>query len=758
MGALKVFLRHKHLVIFIHLVLALAMVPGVLRLENDNSPEVFFTRDAGALEHYQRFRQYFKGGKAVRVALSGQGLWTDQGLDWLSELEEHTASLPGVEAAVGLAALHRWLLLEWPPPNPALFRAQVIEKGLDLGAGWVSPDGETVTLLVVFADLLPAAERALLYHLDKLVAQAPKGIRAHISGLPVLHRAMNRSLGDIAAYFLPLLVLLAVAFLVVIFRRLRDVAVPLLFVAVCQAIVFGVMGYVGARLNLVNIILALLLFVISLATAVHLLVRFRDLGQQGMNTTTAVMATYRSKGWPVLWTGFTTMVAFGSLVTGNTPPARSLGVWSAMGIAFMTLLAFTLYPALLAGARSGTMRQRAPPFEVWARRQGKILARWAVHRRCLVIVGMAGVITIALLGVTRLRIEDNLVKYFSPYHPVRAELERLQQHGVGVYAAELVLSYHNGNCGARDEEEAGFQNPLAQQRLARLSVLLRSEPMVYGAVSSGDLVEAAIRSILVEGEVNDSIRWMALGMLQTVPDSCKILRALVTADGQNARVTLLVPMLSFNQMQPLFDRVTSDAAGIFPDAEIWITGQYPLILLAQKTLLQGLIVSLSLTFLCVALVFRLLLRSTRLTLLVLVPNLWPVAVVIGGMGWLKLPLDSASVMTVSIVLGLAVDDTFHTLGHFLRLVPRYGSAKSIEATLKRTAPAHILTTIILAAGFVACSFSDFLPVSRMGALSAVAIALALVGDLLLIPALLAGTPHSLVERVGWPRHSRIREN
>jgi predicted RND superfamily exporter protein len=329
---------------------------------------------------------------------------------------------------------------------------------------------------------------------------------------------------------------------------------------------------------------------------------------------------------------------------------------------------------------------------------------------------------------------------------------------VGVYAAELVLSYHGGNYGSRDEEEAGFQNPMAQQRLARLSGLLRSEPLVYGAVSSGDLVESAIRSIMVEGEVNDNVRWMALGMLQTVPESRKILHTLVTADGQSARLTLLVPMLSFNEMQTLFDRVVSYATGIFPGAETWITGQYPLILLAQKTLLHGLIVSLSLTFLCVALVFRLLLRSTRLTLLVLVPNLWPVALVIGGMGWLKLPLDSASVMTVSIVLGLAVDDTFHTLGHFLRLVPRCGSAKAIEATLKRTAPAHILTTIILAAGFVTCALSDFLPVSRMGALSAVAITLALVGDLLLIPALLAGAPHSLVERVGWPRRSRIREN
>jgi predicted RND superfamily exporter protein len=737
MNFLKFLLRHRRLVVIFHFAIALAMLPGVLQLKNDNSPGVFFTRDAAQLKRYQRFRQEFAGGKAVRIALGGSKLWTHQGLAWLGELEERAASLPGVEAAVGLAAHHRWLLLEWPPPDPEIFRARVLENGLDLGAGWVSPDGEIITLLVVLADLPLKAEQELLDHLDRLAARAPPGIRAHISGLPVLHRAMERSLLNTAGRVLPLLALLAAAFLFFIFRRLEDTIIPLVFLGVCQGVLFGVMGYLGVRLNLVNIILALLIFVISLATAVHLQVRFRDLEQKGMKVLTAVLTTYRSKGWAVLWTGITTLVAFGSLVTGNMPPVRSLGAWSAVGIALMTVLAFTLYPALLAGIRSGATQQAARPFEVRARRWGQALASQAIRRRFPVLVGTGIIIAVALLGVVRFRVQDNMAEYFPPRHPIRAELERLQQHNIGVFAAELVLSYRNSNHGKKEEEAASFQDPTAQQKLARLSNWLRSQPLVYGAVSSGDLVEAAIRSILVEGEVNDNIRWMALGMMQTVPEGRQVLRALVTADGQSARVTLLVPMLSFNRMGPLFQRVIAEAEKVFPGAETWITGQYPLILLAQQTLLRGLMVSLSMTLLCIVLVFILLLRSIRLTFLVLIPNLWPVVLVLGGMGWLKLPLDSVSIMTASIILGLAVDDTFHTLGYFLRLAPRCGPAKAVENTLERTAPAHILTTVILAGGFIACALSEFLPVSRMGVFATAAIFLALVGDLLLIPALLA---------------------
>jgi predicted RND superfamily exporter protein len=730
---LEVFLRHRRWFVTLHLLIALAMLPGIFRLENDNSPEVFFTRDAGAMQHYQRFCREFAGGRAVRIALSGPGLWTRAGLAWLGQLEERTASLPGVEAAVGLAAHHRWLLVDWPPPDPEAFKAEVLQDGLDRGAGWVSPDGETITLLLVLSDLTSPAEKKLLHRLDQLATQSPTGIRTQISGLPVLHRAMDRILIKAAARYLPLLVFMAVAFLAVIFRRAWDVAVPLLFVAVNQTILFGLMGYLGIRLNLVNIILPILLLVIALATAVHLLVDFRNRLRDGMNAPEAVLSAYHSKGWPVLWTGLTTLVAFGSLVTGNTPPIRSVGVWSAVGIALMTILAFTLYPALLAGARPSPAR----PFEVWAKGRGQAWAHWAIVRRVPVLAGTAVTLAIALVGVGQLRVEDNMGRYLSPHHPLRAGLERLQQHGIGVYAAELILSYRGSPGGTGNEAEQGFQNPSAQKRLAQLSALLRSKPLVYGAVSSGDLVEAALRSLLVEGKVNNNSRWMALGMIQTIPEGRKLLKTLVSTDGQSARLTLLLPMVSFHKLEPLFREVNADAARFFPGSQTWLTGQYPLILLAQGKLLRGLMVSLSLTLLCIILVFFVLLRSVRLTLLVLVPNLWPVALVLGGMGWLHTPLDSASVMTASIALGLAVDDTFHTLGYFLRLVPHTDPASAIETTLQRTAPAHILTSLILAAGFATCALSDFLPIARMGTISTAAIALALLGDLLLIPALLA---------------------
>jgi predicted RND superfamily exporter protein len=753
MSLLKRLVHHPRPVILFYIVFAVAMMPGLRRLGMDNSSHAFFSENAVARAQYEAFQRDFGGGETVRIAARGPGLWTKDGLTWLGNIEEHAASIPGVEAAVGLVAHHRWLLLEWPPPSPAAFQASVLADSLDRGAGWVSADGEVAAVLVVFSDLAPADMRRALQRLGEIICTPPAGVQARISGLPVYQFTMDHSLIKMVAVFLPLLALVTSGWIFFIYRRFRETFLLLFFVFICEIFLFGIMGYAGVRLNLVSSIIPLLIFVISSATAVHIFIRFRGLVQQGMKPTTAALTTYRSKGRPVLWTGLTTLVAFGSLMAGNIAPVRTIGLWSAVGIAIMTILLFTLFPALLAGSWITGSSAPVRPFETLARRLGQFWADWAIRHRTLIIFSTAFAAVASILGIFQLQVEDNLAFYFSSAHPVRVELEELERHGLGTYAAELIISRANKESVGTNGEETSFLNPGDQELLAELSEGLRADPQLLGAVSSGDLVEATIQAVLVEGEVNDNIRWLALGLLQSAPDGRRILHALMTPDAKKARVTLLLPMLSFNRAEPLFEKMKDQALRLFPDAKTWITGEYPLILLAQKRLLQGLIVSFSMTVCCVALAFFLLLRSLRLAFFALVPNLWPIGLVIGGMGWLRIPLDSASVMTGSLVLGLAVDDTFHTLGHYLRLVRRCGAARAVEATLRRNAPAHILTTVILTVGFFACSFSELLPFSRMGALSAVAILFALLGDMVLVPALFCrgGRDRTgLIRRPGGP--------
>jgi hypothetical protein len=214
---------------------------------------------------------------------------------------------------------------------------------------------------------------------------------------------------------------------------------------------------------------------------------------------------------------------------------------------------------------------------------------------------------------------------------------------------------------------------------------------------------------------------------------------------------LLVPMAGFDRLEPMLERGRLRAERI-AGAEAWITGAYPLVLAAQRSLLSTMVLSLTLTALAVAAVLRLLLGSARAALAALVPNLWPVLFALGAMGWLGVPIDSTTVMIAAVALGLAVDDTLHSLGYFRRALAARGDfpcsapAAAVRA-LGRGAPALILTTALLVAGFGACALSSFLPVARFGALTGLALLAALAADLLLLPALLGTLPARAAARL-----------
>lgn len=738
--SLEPLLRRRGWVVLAFLLLAGAMAPGLALLEQDNSPEVFFVSDAATLERYRWLERSFGRDRGVRIVLEGPELWSREGLAWLREVEEGADALSGVVGAAGLYRHHAWRFSTWPPEEPAAFRAEVLTDPVDRQAGWVSADGRVVTVLVGLVPLAPREARRLVGELEALLARGPAGVEARLTGLPLVSRALDAGVAEVGEELFPLVALLGVALLVLALRRLTDVVLPLVLVGVCETVVFGAMGYAGARLNFVTIILAPLLFVLTLATALHLLACWRRLRQEGLDAASAVEESYRLKGWPVFWTGVTTFAGFGSLATSPLPPVRMLGLWSAFAIAFMTLAAFGLYPALLALAR-GDRRRPAPP-EGWARRAGRAWAGWAVAHRQALLAATAVTALAALVGLGRLGFSNDLLAYLPPGHPVRAVIEELESRGLGVVTVEVALAPRPGEGEAGEEAPApSLRRPEGLRRQARLAAELRAEPQVLGVVSAGDFVASVARYLPgggLEAGLDRIVRHVELG---------RLLGFLVTIDGQRARLTLVVPMLGFQRLEPLLNRVRERAQAAFPDRQVAITGRFPLVLAAQRSLLRTMLTSFSLTLLCVALVFFLLLRGLSLTLRALVPNLWPLLLVLGTAGWLGFEMDSATVMTASILLGLAVDDTLHTLGYFRREVGRLPAPEAAITALERGAGGHLLTSLVLASGFGVIAAASLAPIARFGALSAVAILVVLAADLLLVPALLAGAPGPAVARL-----------
>jgi len=572
----------------------------------------------------------------------------------------------------------------------------------------------------------PAALRAL----RAAIGEAPVGLAVELVGFPVLEEALDRSSREIYGLFFPLLVLVSSLLLALVFRSLSGVLVPLLFVALCEASLLGVMGWKGVSLNLVLAILPPLVFTVALATAVHMVTRTRALREAGLSPREAVTAAYRDKGRALLWTAASTCAGFGSLATSAVQPVRALGAWAALGTALLGVYSFLVLPALLLHIGSGERAARRP-LEAMFQRFGTVVAEGALRRRVAVYVLLAVVALGAIAGVPRLRVEANALRYLPADDPARSGIERLQAQGIGVAALELI---------ARPRDGDGLASGAALQRLSWIAVRLREETGALGVVGPGELVEAALRASAEGRSAAGSAepRQAALEAMESDPEGRSRLRRFLSADGRAARYVLFIQTAGYEELDATIARAVAVAREEEPTLTWEATGEYPLLLSAQRALLATLGSSLGATLLSIVVILYLLLRSLRATALAAIPNVFPVLVVLGAMGWLRVPLDIATVMVAATTLGLALDDTIHTLAHYRDPESRGGGPGAVLDTVERNAAAYSTTGLVLTLGFAVCALSSFVPIFRFGTLSAAAIALAVACDFLLVPALLGG--------------------
>lgn len=738
-----------------------------MRLHIDNSAEGFFPRSAAALQDFQRLELDYGRDRAVRLVLQGEDLWTVEGLGRLAEIEAAAADPRrvggGVYAVAGLLRHHGWHLDDPLPDDPQAFRELAIADPVNRNAGFLSHDGGIVTVLVGLLRMDPERQTTTLRRLEALLPPS-----SSVSGLPVIIQTIDGALVEMVRRLFPLLFAVALVVLLALFPPTRSGRVtfllPLALVAACQTVLFGALGYAGQRLDVVTITLAPLLFVISLATGAHVLAYHRRVqaAHPELPSERVVQATYQVKAWPVLWTGLTTCAAFGSLAVAETPPVRMLGLWAAFGLAFLTVAALSFYPALL--VLVGARRDSA-----WPRRQrlieveteeplarlaglGGACARWAVAHRRLVLWLFASVALVAALGLPRLTPEANLLDYLRPDHPVRAAVQELEDSGIGVASASLTLELPQR--GAADQPET-------LRRLAALAAEIRREPLVLGVLSAGDVVANVARydamgDLASEATgASDAELAAARSRIDRLPDQARLLGAMRAADGQRTRIIFFTRLLGYAGLAPLYARVEELGGRSIPEAEAHVTGLHPMIQLAQQNALRTMVLSLILTLLVIVVTLWRLLRSSSLTVRVLAANLWPVLLVLGAVGWLRTPVEGAIVMIGAIVLGLAVDDTLHTLGHLRRTADRTSRGSTPDeiavTALAETAPGHLASGLVLAFGFATLVLSSLVPVARFGPLAALGVLGALAADMLLVPALLAGAPASAVARLRGER-------
>ncbi|MEL6183677.1 MAG: MMPL family transporter [Myxococcota bacterium] len=699
--------------------LGLALLP---RPAVDNSVAAITATADQRARDYASFRSDFGADEVLVAHLRA---------DRLPELTEAVAS---IESLFGeLAPITRvlgptqaygeaMLLLEDPDLFDAEARARV-ERELD------GPLGRTLHLLTLspptatiygFGLLAPPevwrSAQAVLS--DRRSQLSQQGVELVFGGSPLLNVALDREGAEVERTALPILVTVCVIFLLITLKSLRLTICALTPVGLLVLAAEGGFGLFGLTGNLVVNVAKPLLFVIGLASALHVVVGFLH-RERFRSRADAALSAARDKADGVALALFTTALGFASLALADLGPIRVFGLFAGAGLAAAVPLLLLGLPALLAafgpppgrGERDRADQARAPRLE----RQLVALAAWSRAHRGLVITMALALIAAGLVALPTLHPSARPLDLFPRAHPVRVAHDQLGEIGAGLASLELVVKGRDG--------------PLSLQRRDQFAATATAIQGVRGRVDLALLVrEAAYRSSGRRGFPESAY---ADFLLETRPELAEGLES----RGKSRISLLLDPETDAEDLERISSALDSRLRGPFEDISVVETGSYDLIVRSQAGLRTTLVQSLVATLVLMELVLLIALRSPLLALVAIVPNLLPVATNALVMKGLDIPLDVGTAMTGTVALGIAVDDTLH----FLVAWKEEGELSA----LKRTGRALVYSTLVIASGFFALVPSGFLPTHRFALLAGVAILVALIGDLVVLPALLPFKEHLL---------------
>ncbi|MDA3851774.1 MAG: MMPL family transporter [Spirochaetaceae bacterium] len=579
--------------------------------------------------------------------------------------------------------------------------------------------------------LLEDPRKDIAAALKVIVAQHQReDFQLRITGMPLIDYEVDLLTAQESGFFGGLALLCAALLLVVLFRDIRALISPLLVFALTLFFLFALMGYTGMKLSILSIIMVPLLLVISVSYSIHMITQIRSELAQGQSRREAVIQSYGHSAWPCLLTAITTAAGFISFLFVPMKPIGQLGLQAALGTLMAFFLVMVLVPLFYFPGKSPRIKEDSQ-----VNKHEKNWKRWndLVYSRGTLITLVAVVLSlVAFWGALKIRPSSDMLEIIGQRAAFVEDTSYVSQFLGGAYSAEILIELPRENMG---------RQPEVLQALEEAGELAMEYDQVSLSFSLADLVLELDR-VLEEkppqaAEIPQDPYKLAQYLLLYEMSGGDSLADWVDFDYRTLRLSVL-----FGTAESSFGAFSEEMISFLqermpPGTVITLTGDMPVMVRMMDLLIESQIRSCLAALGFIALLLILILGSLRRGLLAVIPNLFPILMTLGLMGWLGYALDFVTAMTAPMLMGIAVDDTLHYFLHYRRersqtQNPREASRR----TFLSVGNALVFTSIVLTGGFILFAFSRMRSLQHLGILTAVGIASALLADLFLSPLLL----------------------
>lgn len=730
---------------------------------------------------YQKFVEKFGDeGNLITIALNDPKLFTPDRLEAWKKLNQQINAFPEVGLVLSIDNVQalkkdseaQQLTLEAVqiPKNPTPasiqeFKSKLFQELPFYNNLLFNKETETVrSIIYMDPDIVNTAVRKA-FVFEELIPliqtfESENEVNLRVSGMPYIRTLNAQNIVDEIGLFVLSATLLTALIFFLFFRSFRATFIALSVVLIGVMWALGTLGLFRYEITVLTALIPPLIIVIGVPNCIFLINKYQQEVDRHGNQAKSLVRVISKIGNATLMTNLTTASGFSTFILTNSKILKEFGIIASLNILFIFVLSLLIIPIIY----SIMPPPKTKHLRHLKNKNIRALVNWMENqvrykRINVFLIALTGLI-FGIIGIYKINISGSLIEDMPKKSEFFQDIQFYDQEFNGIVPVEVLVDAKRKN---------GILKPATLKRMDRLHAQIDEIPELSPPLSVVNAVKF-VKQAYYNGNPNyfqlptTQENSFIYPYIKNQESDTNLLTNYVDDSGQYARITTFMKDISTPRMEAIEAKLREEAARIFPEDRytLTFTGKSLLFLKGTKYLIKNLLISLLLAILIIALIMAYMFRSFKMILISLVPNLLPLVITAGVMGFSGIPLKPSTILVFSIAFGISVDDTIHFLAKYRQelIASNWKIKSSIYKALRETGVSMFYTSIVLFFGFIVFMSSNFGGTVALGGLVSVTLLMAMLANLILLPALLISLAENISNEkvIKNPERWRFRLN
>ncbi|KAA2218634.1 efflux RND transporter permease subunit [Maribacter flavus] len=718
------------------------------------------------LEYQEFLDQFGEEGNAVVFAIRDSALFTPQNFNRWNKLSKQLEAFPEVDFVLSTDNLKelvkdtveqkfvmRPLIEETPDSRAEVNRiTQHLFNELPFYENLIynKESGTIRTVMYLDKDIVNTSVRKdfILQDLSRLIEnfEEDTNLDVRISGMPYV-RTMNSQniIDEIGKFILAALGVTSLIFFF-FFRSFRATFISMCVVIIGVMWAFGVLGLLQYEITVLTALIPPLIIVIGIPNCIFLINKYQQEVKKHGNQALSLQRVISKIGNATLMTNITTASGFATFIITDSKLLKEFGIVASINIIGIFILSLLIIPIVYSFLSLPKTRHLKHLNKRWIDAFVNWMENIVRNRRIAVYIISICLLVVSIIGIYQINISGSPIEDMPKKAEFFKDIRFFENEFDGIMPVEIVVDTKNPK---------GVMKPATLRRMDQFGEVIAEIPELSPSLSIVNLVKYSKQAFyngipkyyqLPTSQENTFI----MDVARKSSDESNLLDSFVDSTGQVARMTTYMRDVKTSRMEQIEERLLENITKIFPEERysVYMTGSALLFLKGTKYLVKNLVMSLALAIGLIALFMAYLFRSFRMIVISLIPNLLPLIVTAGIMGFIGVPIKPSTILVFSIAFGISVDDTIHFLAKYRQELEskKWQIKKSVYAALRETGVSMFYTSIVLFFGFSVFIISNFGGTVALGALVSATLLFAMLANLILLPSLLLSLEKSIANK------------